>query len=227
MFAALARSFGQLSDPAIVRIVWKSTVFALLLLIALVIAIWVLLGWLRFFEWAWLDSTIDVLGGLSTLFIAWLLFPVAATAIVGFYLEDVADAVDRRHYPQLPDARRQTVAEAIRATSAFALVALGLNLLLLPFYLLLLFFPPAYFLLFYSVNGYLIGREYFEVVAFRRMDTAHAKALRRLNLGRVFFAGVLIAFLLTIPLVNLVVPVVATMFMVHLFNSIPQTPDRA
>jgi len=96
-----------------------------------------------------------------------------------------------------------------------------------PFYALLFFFPPAYFLLFYSVNGYLIGREYFEVVAFRRMHPSTAKAFRRAHMGRVFAAGVLIAFMLTIPFINLVVPVIATMFMVHLFNSLPQTPERA
>lgn len=226
MISALTKSLGQLGDPAILRILWKSTLFALLLMVALVAGVWVLLGWLDIVDWGWLDSLIDVVGGLGTLIVAWLLFPVAATAIVGFYLEDIADAVDRRHYPQLPDARRQTVAEAIRSTVAFAFVAIGLNLLLLPFYALLFLFPPAYFLLFYSVNGYLIGREYFEVVAFRRLHPTTAKALRRAHMGRVFAAGALIAFLLTIPLVNLVVPVVATIFMVHIFNSLPQATER-
>ncbi len=226
MFAAFARSLGQLGDPAIMKIVWKSTLFSLLLMIVLVVGVWFLLGWLRFVDWAWLEGTIDVLGGLGVVLVAWLLFPVAATSIVGFYLEDVADAVDRRHYPQLPATRRQSVTEVVRSTASFALVAIGLNLLLLPLYVLLIFFPPANFLLFIAVNGYLIGREYFEVVAFRRLDPARAKALRRAHLGRVFVAGALIAFLLTIPIVNLVVPVVATMFMVHLFNSLPQTPER-
>jgi uncharacterized protein involved in cysteine biosynthesis len=208
------------------KIVWKTMLFSILLMIVLVVGVWFLLGWLRFFDWGWLEGTIDVLGGLGAVFIAWILFPVAATAIVGFYLEDVADIVDRRFYPHLPDARRQSVAEAIRTTSSFALMALGLNLLLLPLYLLLLPFWPAHFLLFLAVNGYLIGREYFEVVAFRRFDPANVKTLRRMNQGRLFVAGALIAFLLTIPLVNLLMPVVATMFMVHLFNSLPQTPER-
>ena len=227
MFAAFAKSLAQLGDPAIMKIVWKSTLFSLLLMIVLVAGVWALLAWLRFVDIAWLEGTIDVIGGLGVLFVAWLLFPVAATSIVGFYLEDVADAVDRRHYPRLPATRRQSVAEVARSTAAFALVAIGLNLLLLPLYVLLIFFPPANFLLFLAVNGYLIGREYFEVVAFRRMDPTSAKALRRAHLGRLFVAGALIAFLLTIPIVNLVVPVVATMFMVHLFNSLPQTLERA
>lgn len=226
MFAAFAKSLGQLSDPAIMRIVWKTMFFSLLLMIALVAGVWFLLGWLKFVDWAWLEGTIDVLGGLGAVFVAWILFPVAATAIVGFYLEDVADAVDRRHYPQLPDSRRQSIAEAVRSTVSFALVAIGLNLLLLPLYVVLMFFPPANFLLFLAVNGYLIGREYFEVVAFRRLEPAPATSLRRLNQGRLFFAGALIAFLFTIPVVNLIMPVVATMFMVHLFNSLPQATER-
>ena len=226
MFAAFAKSLGQLSDPTIMKIVWKTMLWSILLMIVLVVGVWFLLGWLQFFDWKWLEGAIDIFGGLATVYVAWLLFPVAATAIVGFYLEDVADRVDHRFYPQLPDARRQSIAEAIRTTSSFALMAIGLNLLLLPLYLLLLFFPPAHFVLFLAVNGYLIGREYFEVVAFRRLDPARAKALRRAYQGKIFVGGALVAFLFTIPLVNLIMPVVATMFMVHLFNSLPQTTER-
>jgi uncharacterized protein involved in cysteine biosynthesis len=225
MFAALAKSFGQLTDPPVLRVLWKSVGLALLVMLLLVVFLWILLGWLEIFDWGWLDSAVDFVAGIGALIAAWLLFPVAVTAIVGFFLEDVADAVDRRHYPHLPPARPQSIGEAVRSTLAFVAVALGLNLLLLPVYALLLFFPPAYLLLFYSVNGYLIGREYFEIVAFRRMPPAAAKALRKRQLGRIFAAGALIAFLLTIPIFNLVVPIVATMFMVHLFNSLPQTPE--
>jgi CysZ protein len=227
MIAALMKSLGQLSDPPVLRVLWKSVAWALLVMLLLLVFLWILLGWLEVFDWGWLDSAVDFVAGIGTLIAAWLLFPVAVTAIVGFFLEDVAAAVDRRHYPHLPPARLQSIGEAVRSTLAFVAVALGLNLLLLPVYALLLFFPPAYLLLFYSVNGYLIGREYFEIVAFRRMHPAAAKSFRRRHLGRIFAAGALIAFLLTIPVLNLVVPVVATMFMVHLFNSLPQTPESA
>ena len=227
MFGALAKSLGQLTDPPVLRALWKSVGLALLVMLLLVVFLWILLGWLEIFDWGWLDSAVDFVAGIGALIAAWLLFPVAVTAIVGFFLEDVAEAVDRRHYPHLPPARQQSIGEAVRSTIAFTAVALGLNLLLLPVYALLLFFPPAYLLLFYSVNGYLIGREYFEIVAFRRMPPAAAKALRKRQLGRIFAAGALIAFLLTIPIFNLVVPIVATMFMVHLFNSLSQTPESA
>ena len=101
----------------------------------------------------------------------------------------------------------------------FACVALLLNLALLPAYLLLLLFPPLYLLVFYSVNGYLLGREYFELVSYRRLDEREADELRRACRGRVMLGGVAMAFMLTIPVFNLVAPIAATAFAVHLFEA--------
>src|SRR3546814_14901069 len=75
-----------------------------------------------------------------------------------------------------------------------------LNLLVLPLYLVLIWIPPLNLLLFYLLNGYLLGREYFEMVAVWRLDLAGAKRLRRDFRGRVVLGGAVIAFLLTIPL---------------------------
>jgi uncharacterized protein involved in cysteine biosynthesis len=101
---------------------------------------------------------------------------------------------------------------------AFAAVMLLFNLLALPFYLLLMFLPPLNLFVFYLLNGYLLGREYFELVAARRFDIDGARRLRRKFRGRVLLAGVVITFLLTVPIVNLVTPVVATGFMLHVFE---------
>ena len=103
-------------------------------------------------------------------------------------------------------------------------MAIAVNLLALPIYLLLLFLPPFNLLVFYMVNGYLLGREYFELVAVRRLEAAEAGRLRRQARGRVLLSGVVIAILLTIPLVNIVMPVVAAAFMVHVFHGLR---DRA
>jgi uncharacterized protein involved in cysteine biosynthesis len=73
-------------------------------------------------------------------------------------------------------------------------------------------------LVFFTLNGYLLGREYFELVAQRRMTAEEAKALRRTRRVRVFLAGVVVAFLLTIPLVNLITPIIATAFMLHIYE---------
>ncbi|MGZ8409550.1 MAG: EI24 domain-containing protein, partial [Hyphomicrobium sp.] len=72
---------------------------------------------------------------------------------------------------------------------------------------------------FYAVNGYLLGREYFELVALRRADIAEVRALRDVYRGRLFVAGVVVAVLLTVPIVNLLAPIVGTAAMVHLFEA--------
>ncbi len=231
MFSALAKAFGQLSDPAFRRVLLRSVLAALVVFIAVWVAVWFGLGWLgeALSGWVaaqepggfwveiaeWLFGAAGVVGVLVASF---FLFPGVMVLAMTFLLEDVAAAVERRHYPELPPARGQPLGEAIMAALAFAAVMLLLNLLALPFYLLLLFVPPLNLFVFYLLNGYLLGREYFELVAARRFDTVGVRHLRRKYRGRVMLAGVVIAFLLTVPIVNLVTPIVATGFMLHVFE---------
>jgi uncharacterized protein involved in cysteine biosynthesis len=103
----------------------------------------------------------------------------------------------------------------------------AVNLLALPLYFVLLFVPPFNLFLFYGVNGYLFGREYFELVSLRRLDEPEAKRLRRRYRGRVFLAGALIAIMMTMPIVNLFAPIVATAFMLHTFEALRQRAAAA
>lgn len=225
MISALSKAFAQFGDPRIRRVVWLSAGLAILILIALAVGLWLAIGWLAGLT-GWLDTLAEWAAGIGVLFLAWLLFPAAIGLTVGLFLESVADAVEARHYPRLPPVRAQSLREAISAGIKFAAIALALNLIALPFYLVLLFAPPFNLILFYALNGYLLGREYFETVALRRLDERQARALRRARGGQVFLAGVIIAFLLTVPFVNLVAPVVATAFMLHLFQRMAG-PDMA
>jgi len=88
--------------------------------------------------------------------------------------------------------------------------------LALPIYLVFFFLGPLNLFVFYALNGYLLGREYFELIAHRRMEPLQALHLRRAFQGQMFLAGVIITFLMTIPVVNLLAPVIATATMVHL-----------
>jgi uncharacterized protein involved in cysteine biosynthesis len=110
----------------------------------------------------------------GVLFASFILFPAVMVMVMSFLLEDIAEAVEARHYPALPPARPQPVGEMLRSGLAFAAVTVAINLLALPFYLLLIFLPPLNLFLFYGVNGYLFGREYFEIVALRRQTPSDA-----------------------------------------------------
>lgn len=220
LFASLTKAFGQLDDPRLQRIVLLAVGLALGVLLLLGVALWFGIAQFHLFSWAWLETLFEVGSGLFIVVLLWLLFPAAVSATIGLFLESVAAAVEGRHYPGLAPPRAQSVQEAILAGLKFALVAILLNLAALPVYLLGFFLPPLNFFVFYALNGYLLGREYYETVALRRLDGQQAGALRRRGSWRVFLAGVVITVMLTVPLLNLIAPVIATAFMVHIFESI-------
>ncbi|HLF59541.1 MAG TPA: EI24 domain-containing protein [Alphaproteobacteria bacterium] len=219
MFPAIIKAFGQLSDPATRRILWKCLIATALLFAVLLVGVEWALAKSHLFNWAVLDWVADILGGVGAVIVALLLFPAAMLLVLGFFLEDVAALVEARHYPGLPPPRAQGLAEVLRDSLRFAVVAIGLNLLALPFVVALTFLPPFNLLVFYALNGYLLGREYFELVALRRLPSREARALRQAFAGRIFLAGAAITFLSTVPLANLLTPVVATAFMVHMVES--------
>ncbi|MEM7022259.1 MAG: EI24 domain-containing protein, partial [Pseudomonadota bacterium] len=143
-----------------------------------------------------------------------LLFPIAMATSLSWFADDLVDAVERRYYPDLPTPQGTGIARSTLASIRFILVAIVLNLLVLPLYLL----PVANVIVYLSLNGYLLGREYLELVAQRRLDFRTIAVVRRVARTRLWWAGVWIAAILMIPVVNLIAPVIATCFMVHVFE---------
>lgn len=218
MFSALFKAVAQLADPALRRVVALGVVGALAIAALLNGTAWWLLSHVQMFE-GWAETAADWVGGALVVVVTIVLFPAFATIVMGVFLEDVAEAVEARHYPALPAARARPLVENLGTTLRFALVSLAVNLMALPFYLLLLASGLG-ILAFYAVNGYLLGREYYELVALRRLAPAEAGVLRRAHRGRLWLAGAGITFLLSLPVINLLAPVAATAFMVHMFQSL-------
>jgi uncharacterized protein involved in cysteine biosynthesis len=218
LLSALFKAIGQLGDPAIRRVVIQSAVLAVGVLMLLAISLWAAIAYLDIGSWPWLEGVIEAGAGLALLVLIWLLFPAAVTLTIGIFLEQVAAAVEAAHYPGLPAPRPQSIRESLWSGARLAAAALLLNIAALPVYLAGLFFPPLSLMAFYGLNGYLLGREYFETVALRRLGAAEAKQLRRHFRRRVFAAGIIITFMLSIPFVNLIAAVIGTAFMLHLFE---------
>ena len=217
MITAFARAAGDLAAPALRHIVVLSLLLALASFLVLWTVIAIALGHSTWFDWRPLDWLVDVLGALAILWLSWLLFPMVVTLVMGFFLDRIAGAVEARDYPNRPPPRRPTAGEIVRSTARLMGITIVLNLLALPVYVLV---PGLNVFVFLGLNGYLFGREYFEVVAMRRLGPAAARAIRRHFAGRVFVGGVAIAGLFLVPLVNLLTPVIATAFMVHLFEGL-------
>lgn len=214
MLRALSKGISQLHDPGTRKFVWISIFAALVTFFVLWSSIGYLLAETAVFDTGWLESIVDFLGGFATVLLTWFLFPGVVTAVIGLFLDKIVDAVEALHYPHLAPTDGQPLVENIVGILKFFATLVLVNI----FVLFFLFIPPLFPFVFYAANGYLLSREYFELVALRRMSHQEARALRKSVSTRLLFFGAGMAFMLTVPIINLLVPLVAAATMVHLFE---------
>ena len=220
MIRAFELAVRQLGDPRLRVIIWQSLLLSLVLQIAIGVLAWWLLQSFATFQWGWLNETIRWLGGGAVTVLALMLFPASFGIVISIFLEKIADIVESEHYPQLGKARSIPVWTGIQSGVVFLLTLVALNLVLLPFYLVALFIAGLGAVLFYGANGWLTGREYYEQVALRRLDPAEVKARRKANIGVLWLTGIVLVFLGTVPILNLIVPVLGVAAMVHIAQSL-------
>jgi uncharacterized protein involved in cysteine biosynthesis len=188
-----------------------------LVLIASWVGVGELLAHVHMFPTGWLDWLARIAVAAGTVFGTIAVFGALMAAIAALFVDQVARAVERRYYPLLPPPRRQSVGEQVQGGVSFLAGAIGVNIVALPLYLIW----GADVFVFLIINGYLLGREYFELVALRHVDRAAVRDLRRAYRWRLLMAGVVIAAMAFVPLANLLTPVVATAFMLHIFQGLP------
>jgi CysZ protein len=215
MMTAFLRAIGQLRDPRILRLLG----FSVLLGIASFAAVWLGIAFLlthtSVTRIGWLETAIDLLGGLATLVLTWLLFPLVLSACVCLFLDSVAAAVEARHHPELPPAPGLPWWQSLAVSARFLVAVIVCNVLLLA----LLLVPPVYPVAYVLVNGALVGREYFELIALRRCSPGMTRQLRRRHLPELLLMGIVVTVMLTVPLLNLITPVIGTAAMVHRFEA--------
>ena len=214
MVNALVLAFRQLSDPAFRKPVLLGAAGALAGLLAIgVLASWAL-GEIAAGT-GWFAGVAAAAGGVLVVFAAWWLFVPLLLAVSGLFLDGVAAAVERRHYPGLPPATGATTTSQAWAGLVLAAKMAGLTLILLPLSLLL---PMIGTLGLWLVAAIGLGEGLFEGVALRRMDRAAAEALRRRRRGAIWTLGGALAAMAAVPLLNLLVPVLGTAAMTHLLH---------
>jgi CysZ protein len=233
------KALGQIGDPRFRRVFWRGLGLTVLLLVAVYVAFLMLVrsfapqlaeipglgdaGWIQ---------TVLTLGTVPVMILlsVFLMVPVASV-FTGLYLDEVVNAVEDSHYPDLPDVAGVPLAQSLIDAVNFFGVLTAANILALVGYFFAGPFAPF---LFWGVNGYLLGREYFTLVAMRRLGRLGARALRKRNAGQIWLAGVLMAAPLSVPIINLFVPVLAVASFTHQFHRLlaraplpPPNPDRA
>ncbi len=225
IWAAFTRALGQWDDSRFRRIVFLGVGLTLGMLIALtVLLLWAVQSLtpdnitLPFGAEFWgVHEVLSVGSVLVMLGLSVFLMVPVASAFSGLFLEGVVDAVEDRAYPALPPARPQSLAEGMIASVNFLGLMLIANLGAL---LVWPFAGPFIPLVFWAVNGWLLGQEYFTLVAQRRMSRIEAKRLRRVHRGTIWLAGILMAAPLSVPVLNLLIPVFGVATFTHLFHAL-------
>ncbi|WP_136439932.1 EI24 domain-containing protein [Pacificoceanicola onchidii] len=223
IFSAFFSALGQLGDRRFRSTLFKGVGLTILLLFGFYLVFSFGVGWLVgdsvtlpwIGEVTWVDNAISWAAIPLTILLSVFLMVPVASAITSLFLDDVADAVEEKHYPHLPPAEPLSFSEGLRDTLSFLGILIGANLAALVLYL---FLSPLAPVIFWVLNGFLLGREYFTLAATRRVGRIEAKALWRRNLLTISAAGALMAVPLTVPLVNLLIPVLGAATFTHIFH---------
>jgi len=224
---AFQKAVTQLSDPALRRVIWRTLLLAILAYAIVWAVAWAAIWSFTYFDIGWLNELIKYLGAFAVTLLSLLLFPASFGMILSIFLEEIADIVEARHYPQLGKAGSVPIWLGLLSGVKFFLLLVAINLVLLPVYLVAMFFAGAGLVLAWLVNGWLIGNEYYEQVALRRRPPAEVTAWRKGNAGRLWLAGVPIAVLSSVPFLNLLAPVIGCAMLVHVAQSLKPPPHPA
>ena len=227
---SFGRAVSQLADARFRRVFFLGVALALALLIGATAGFAWFLDWVTpedvwlpiLGEVRWVDDLLSWGAVFLLLFLSVFLMIPVASAITSMFLDDVAEAVEEVHYPALPPATPVPFGDALRDTVNFLGVLVGANILALLIYVIV---PPAAPFVFWGVNGLLLGREYFTMVAIRRVGRTEARKLRRRFSGTIWLAGALMAVPLSVPLLNLVIPILGAATFTHLYHGLT-TPPR-
>lgn len=159
----------------------------------------------------WAETAASIIAGLGVVFGLWFLIVPVSAVVASLFLDDISRVVETTHYPSEEPGRDLPVGEAMVQAIRFLGVVIGVNLLVLLMVPLL----GLGFIIFFPANGYLLGREYFEQAALRFRSPEEVKALRKRHGAKIFLCGLVIAGFIAVPILNLLTPLFATAFMVH------------
>lgn len=227
MIDAVAKALAQIVSPPMRTILWRSIGLALVLIVAVATGLQRLLSWLASWAGASAETALgasyhlpievlswiaSIAAGLGIVVGAIFLMPAITALVASVFVDDVADIVEREHYPADRPGTALPFWTAMTQGGKTALLSLVVYLVALPF----LLFGGLGAVIFFIATAWLLGREYFELAAMRFRPIDEARALRRQNAGIVFAAGLVIAAFVSIPIVNLATPLFGMALMVHM-----------
>jgi CysZ protein len=202
----------------------KANLLSLMLACAL-LAVVVVLGTVGSVTWitdrfvtierGWLDTLINWAVGILTGVGGWFMLPVLTVLISSLFQETAIQRVERVFYPDTSDRQVLKFWPEFRHDLKFTGWAMCLNILLLPLYMFGIGFAASILL-----NSYLLGREFFESAAGYHLGKTNARTLGLRHRKAMYGGGLVITMMAIIPFLNLFVPILAIVWMVHVYHRI-------
>ncbi|MCC5955982.1 MAG: EI24 domain-containing protein [Natronohydrobacter sp.] len=225
-------AFGDLRDPRFRQTALIGAALSLALLFALYALLIQLFSTFDEEVFTFSDGTrMDRLGNFfSTVSLAtmmlmsiFLMAPVASL-FTGLHLHAVTDSVEARHYPRLAAPRPQTTQKLwLDSVNYFGMVFF-INIV--AFIGITLFGMIWGIALFWALNGWLLSREYTTMISERRADATAIKAFNRAHRRQLLLAGIVLAILLSVPFLNLLMPVIGVAAFTHLIHALTATQPQ-
>ncbi len=225
IISSFLKALGQIPDPRFRKVLFLGIGLTFALLIASYAAfLWVIeifvgpeatlpvLG-----QVTWLNDLLSVSSFIFMMVLSVFLMVPVASAITSMFLDEVAQAVEDKHYSHLPTVPQIPFAETLRDTVNFLGLLIAANIIAIVLYV---FLAPLALFIFWGMNGFLLGREYFTLAAMRRVGRERARELRSKHIWTIWMAGVLMAIPLSVPLVNLLIPILGAATFTHIYHGL-------
>lgn len=160
-------------------------------------------GWLGYLSMAG-----SMAASVVVVVLAIALSPAISMVVGGVLFDFAAERVEKKI--GAPKARAVPLHEGLLNGLRIAGPALALNLIAIPLY----FIPVVNAVTFYTLNGFLMGREYATIAAARHMSYRDAVALRKRHGAQVFMVG------LACSIIPFVAPLVGAGAMTRLIQAV-------
>lgn len=156
--------------------------------------------------------------GILQFFLSWLLVSLilvpVGTVISGLFAENIFFAVkDLNKYNWKYQLKNNSFIISLKYAIFSALRSMIINILILPLYLII---PVANIFIFIFVNAFLVGREYCGNFLIQFFEKSEVKKNFILLDGKIYVIGLFIVFLYTIPILNLIAPIIGNILTSHL-----------
>ena len=226
IMSAVERTLAQVFDPAFLKVF----ILGILTTVAAMIATWFLSSYLKDqiifiqFDWQWVNSAfqwlldVDWIFNVIFFFLMGVFFPPIATVFMSLYLDDVVDAVENKYYQDHKAGKRLGMKHLAYLALRLAVMIVLLNIIVIPLYLFFFWLPFVPLIIFYTLNSYLLGWGYYEMVAVRHLGIKEAGQHRKSIRGQVLGGGFILTLLYTFPVINLTAPILGAAILTHIFH---------